>query len=142
MRTRFSCSGVGSKSRDTVHSLIQHGRSLSSFMHSSLSDRLQVALIVQSPTSAIQVMKGLAGLWYLFFDKEGERFRVLGWAWLVTAAVIMTLSPRIYYLFTAYPVLFAAGSVAWERWLSGVRALWIKRVYVTLMVLMATLIAP
>src|SRR5262245_5006864 len=56
MRTRFSCSGVGSKSRDTVHSLIQHGRSLSSFMHSSLSDRLQVALIVQPPTSAIQVM--------------------------------------------------------------------------------------
>ena len=84
----------------------------------------------------------LAGLWYLFFDKEGERFRVLGWAWLVTAAVIMTLSPRIYYLFAAYPVLFAAGSVAWERWLSGVRARWIKRVYVTLMVLMATLIAP
>jgi hypothetical protein len=61
----------------------------------------------------------LGGLWYLFFDKEGKRFRLLGWAWLVTAAIIMTLSPRIYYLFPAYPVLFAAGSVAWERWLAG-----------------------
>ena len=83
-----------------------------------------------------------AGLWYLFIDKEGKRFRVLGWAWLVTAAVIMALSPRVYYLFPAYPLLFAAGSVAWERWLSGVRAHWIKRVYVTLMVLMAALVAP
>ena len=83
-----------------------------------------------------------AGLWYLFIDKEGKRFRVLGWAWLVTAAVIMALSPRVYYLFPAYPLLFAAGSVAWERWLSGVRAHWIKRVHVTLMVLMAALVAP
>src|SRR5262247_2921964 len=63
----------------------------------------------------------LAGLWYLFIDKKERRFRVLGWAWLVTAAVIIALSPRIYYLFPAYPVLFAAGSVVWERRLSRVR---------------------
>jgi hypothetical protein len=84
----------------------------------------------------------VAGLWFLFVDKEGKTFRVLGWAWLITAAVIMALSPRIYYLFPAYPVLFAAGSVAWERWLVGIRAQWIKPVYVTLMVLLAALIAP
>ena len=84
----------------------------------------------------------LAGLWYLFFDKAGKRFRVLGWAWAVTAGVILALSPRIYYLFPAYPILFAAGSVAWERWLAAVRAQWIKPVYVTLMVLMGALLAP
>jgi hypothetical protein len=66
----------------------------------------------------------LAGLWYVFFDKEGKKFRVLGWAWVVTAGVIFVLSPRIYYLFPAYPVLFAASGVAWERWLPGVRAPW------------------
>jgi hypothetical protein len=84
----------------------------------------------------------LAGLWYLFFHKDGKRFRVLGWAWAVTAAVIVAISPRIYYLFSAYPVLFAAGSVEWERWLAGVRAQWIKPAYVTLMVLMGALLAP
>ncbi len=85
----------------------------------------------------------LAGLWYLFFHTQGKRFRVLGWAWVVTAGVIIALSPRIYYLFPAYPILFAAGSVAWEGWLARVRAaLWIKPVYVTLMVLMGILIAP
>jgi hypothetical protein len=60
----------------------------------------------------------------------------------VIAAIIITLSPRIYYLFPAFPVLFAAGSVAWERWLAGPPVNWIKPVYVTLMVLMAALIAP
>ena len=84
----------------------------------------------------------LAGLLYLFLDTEGERFRVLGWAWLVTAAVIMAFSPRIYYLFPAYPVLFAAGSVVWERRLSRIRTHTIQWVYVTLMVLMSVLIAP
>jgi 4-amino-4-deoxy-L-arabinose transferase-like glycosyltransferase len=87
----------------------------------------------------------LAGLWYLFFHKEGKAFRALGWAWVFTAGIILGLNPRVYYLFPAYPVLFAAGSVAWERWLAGAgaqRAQWIKRVYVTLMVLMAALIAP
>ena len=84
----------------------------------------------------------IAGLWYLFFHKEGKQFRVLGWAWAVTATVILTFSPRIYYLFPAFPLLFAAGSVAWERWLTGVRAQWIKPAYVTPMILMGAAIAP
>ena len=84
----------------------------------------------------------LAGLWYLFFDRQGKRFRVLGWAWAVTAAVIMALSPRIYYLFPAFPILFASGSVVWERWLATVRAQWVKRVYLMLMVLMSAALAP
>ncbi len=84
----------------------------------------------------------LAGLWYLFFDKAGKRFRALGWAWVVAAAVILALSPRVYYLFAAYPVLFAAGGVAWERWLAAVRAQWVKPVYVTLMALIGAALAP
>jgi 4-amino-4-deoxy-L-arabinose transferase-like glycosyltransferase len=60
----------------------------------------------------------LAGLWFFFFRAEGKPFRFLGWAWVVTAVVIMILDPRIYYLFPAFPVLFAGGSVLWEQWLA------------------------
>ena len=49
----------------------------------------------------------------------------------------MTLNPRVYYLFPAFPLLFAAGGVAWERWLAAPRLRWIKPAYVALMVLMA-----
>jgi hypothetical protein len=84
----------------------------------------------------------LAGLWYLFFDRDGKPYRVFGWAWVLAAGVILVFSPRIYYLFPAYPILFAAGSVAWEKWLAPVRTRWIKPVYVALMVLMGTLLAP
>jgi len=38
----------------------------------------------------------LGGLWFYFVSTAGKPCRVLGWAWVFTAAVIVTLSPRIY----------------------------------------------
>jgi hypothetical protein len=84
----------------------------------------------------------LAGLWYFFFHREGKAFRVLGWAWLGTAAIIMAISPRLYYLFPAFPLLFAGGAVLWERWLEAPRVRWVAPVYAALMILMAALLAP
>jgi len=84
----------------------------------------------------------LGGLWFFFARPDGKPFRFLGWAWLVTAIVIMMLDPRIYYLFPAFPVLFAGGGVVWEHWLGRPHWGWVKPVYSTLMVLMGALIAP
>jgi 4-amino-4-deoxy-L-arabinose transferase-like glycosyltransferase len=84
----------------------------------------------------------LAGLWFFFFRPEGKPFRFLGWAWVVTAGVIMALDPRVYYLFPAFPVLFAGGAVLWERWLAGPRLRWVKPAYGALMVLIGALLAP
>lgn len=84
----------------------------------------------------------IAGLGYLFFNREGRTYRALAWAWVIAAGIIVALSPRIYYLFPAYPMLFAAGGVAWERWLAVQRWQWIKPVYASLMILMGALLAP
>src|SRR5262250_435303 len=56
----------------------------------------------------------LGGLWFFFFTKAGKPFRAFGWAWVFSAVVIMRLSPRVYYLYPAFPMLFAGGSVMWE----------------------------
>jgi hypothetical protein len=84
----------------------------------------------------------LAGLWFYFFSKPGRPFRVLGWAWIFTAAVIVTLSPRIYYLYPAFPVLFAGGSVMWETWLDQPRYRWPKLAYAGLMVVLGAVYSP
>ncbi len=84
----------------------------------------------------------LAGLWFCFFSKLGKPFRVLGWAWVFTAAVIVKLSPRIYYLYPAFPVLFAAGSVMWESWLDRPRLQWLKLAYPALMVGAGAVLSP
>jgi Dolichyl-phosphate-mannose-protein mannosyltransferase len=76
----------------------------------------------------------IAGLWTLFRG----RYRALAFAWIITATLIFTMNPRVYYLFPAFPMLMAAGAVQFERW----RAPRIKPVYIALMVLMAAIIAP
>ncbi len=84
----------------------------------------------------------LGGLWFFFFRAEGKPFRFLGWAWLIAAFVIVTLNPRVYYLFPAYPMLFAGGAVLWERWLARPGLAWFKWVYGAAMVAMGALLAP
>jgi 4-amino-4-deoxy-L-arabinose transferase-like glycosyltransferase len=84
----------------------------------------------------------LAGLWFLFFRRDGKPYRALGWAFLVAAALIIALNPRVYYLFPAFPMLFAAGAVLWESWLDPPRPQWIKRAYVALLILTGAVIAP
>jgi len=83
----------------------------------------------------------LAGLWFCFFAEPGKRFRALGWAWVFTAAVIVALSPRVYYLYPAFPILFAAGAVLWEVWLSR-RPAWQKLAWPALMAATGALLAP
>lgn len=83
----------------------------------------------------------LAGLWF-FFTKRGEEFRALGWACLFTAVVIVTMNPRVYYLFPAFPLLFAGGGVIWEAWLERPRLQWAELAYPALLVATGALLAP
>jgi len=55
------------------------------------------------------------GLWSYFFTDDARRYRVLGWMYVVPLALLLVTRGRSYYLAPAYPMLFAAGTVAWER---------------------------
>jgi Dolichyl-phosphate-mannose-protein mannosyltransferase len=74
----------------------------------------------------------LAGLFFLFFARDGKRFRVLGWAFLVVLATTMLLKGKDYYSAPAYPMLLAAGAVVIER-ASKVRR-WLKPAAVAVLV--------
>uniref|UniRef100_Q01TZ0 Glycosyl transferase, family 39 n=1 Tax=Solibacter usitatus (strain Ellin6076) TaxID=234267 RepID=Q01TZ0_SOLUE len=76
----------------------------------------------------------IAGLWWLW----RSRYRVLAITWMIAAAIIFVMNPRVYYLFPAFPMLMAAGAIQFER----VRVAWVKPVYCVLMVLMGALLAP
>jgi len=86
----------------------------------------------------------LAGLWFYFFSSSGKPFRALGWAWVFTALVIVTVSPRVYYLYPAFPILFAGGAVIWERWVSppGFRKTCLKFAWPALLGASGAIFAP
>jgi 4-amino-4-deoxy-L-arabinose transferase-like glycosyltransferase len=53
------------------------------------------------------------------FRPQGWPYRLLVWMYLFAFVILLALQGRSYYLGPAYPMLFAAGAVAWERWLAA-----------------------
>ncbi|HKU28229.1 MAG TPA: glycosyltransferase family 39 protein [Candidatus Sulfotelmatobacter sp.] len=60
----------------------------------------------------------LAGLWFYFASPAGRRFRLLGWMYVTPLIIFLIAKGRGYYLIGAYPMLYAAGSVWGEQWIS------------------------
>jgi 4-amino-4-deoxy-L-arabinose transferase-like glycosyltransferase len=83
----------------------------------------------------------LAGLAWLLRSKAAEKFRALGWTFIGVFAVLLVLKGKNYYLSPAYPVLFAAGGVAFEQaTVASVR--WARGVYVVLVFAAGLVLAP
>jgi hypothetical protein len=66
------------------------------------------------------------GLVWYFAAREGKRFRFLGWTYLILLAIFIIFNGKTYYPLPIYPLLMAAGGVAFEafslrparRWLA------------------------
>ncbi|HLJ89067.1 MAG TPA: glycosyltransferase family 39 protein [Candidatus Angelobacter sp.] len=69
-------------------------------------------VLFMSPLSIL--VWGAALVW--LFLPVGRRFRVLGWIYLALLALFIAMKGKDYYLYPIYPMLFAAGAVAWEQW--------------------------
>ena len=84
----------------------------------------------------------LAGLGWLFFGRGGRRYRVLGWAYLVTLAFFMAQHGKDYYVAPAYPMLLAAGGVVWEAWIERTQRAWLKPVLALVLIVPAVVFMP
>lgn len=55
------------------------------------------------------------GLIWLLISTRAESWRFLGFTYLIFLAGMMALHAKDYYVIPIYPVLFAAGGIAWEQ---------------------------
>lgn len=83
----------------------------------------------------------LGGLTWLFFGREGKRYRVLGWTYVVMLVTFIALKGKNYYLAPIYPMLFAAGAVALER-VTQRPWRWTRVIYVLLIIVAGGILAP
>lgn len=83
----------------------------------------------------------IAGLLWLLFSRKGRRYRVLGLAFVVTLAIFIALKGKNYYVSPVYPILFAAGAIAFER-LTARRFVWTRAVYIFLIVIGGAALLP
>jgi len=56
----------------------------------------------------------IAGLYYFFFAPAGQRYRMMGWMYIVPFILLLLVQGKGYYLAAAYPMLAAGGAVWWE----------------------------
>jgi hypothetical protein len=83
----------------------------------------------------------LGGLGWLFLNRDGSRYRILGWIYLLMLVAFIALKGKNYYLSASYPMLFAAGAVAFEK-LTRARGRWSRLAYVALIVGATGFLAP
>jgi hypothetical protein len=84
----------------------------------------------------------LAGLWHLLARRDRRPYRSLGLAYVILIVVLLAVHGRVYYPLPFYPVLFAAGAVAFERWLARPGLGWLKPAYASLVLLGGAILAP
>ena len=82
-----------------------------------------------------------AGLAWLLAARNARRLRLLGWTYLIVLAVFIALKGKNYYLAPIYPMLFAAGAVAFEQ-ITVRRWRWSRAAYVALVVIIGALLMP
>ncbi len=67
--------------------------------------------------NGIALFVWLTGLIFLLFSSRLHKFQFLAIAFVLIFTFLLVMNGKDYYLFGAYPMLFAAGGFGFERWL-------------------------
>jgi len=67
----------------------------------------------------IAVFLWLTGFFFLIFSFKLRKYQFLAFAYLAIFIFLLEMSGKVYYIFGAYPMLFAAGGFGFERWIKN-----------------------
>lgn len=84
----------------------------------------------------------VGGLVWLFGAREGKRYRFLGWAYVITVAIFVIFGGKSYYPLPAYPLLMAAGGVAFESFAGARERRWLRVAFPALLVVGGLITVP
>jgi hypothetical protein len=93
---------------------------------------------MQPPTLPIWV----AGLGFYLFSREGRPYRMLGWIYVILFVIFLVQTAKFYFLAPAYPMLFASGATAIERFVTRRNWAWIKPAYIVVLAVSGIVVAP
>jgi 4-amino-4-deoxy-L-arabinose transferase-like glycosyltransferase len=111
---------------------IQNGWPTLEFIRNAKAEKIAPFTPIQFLTSQFlnmnpsNLLVWASGLLFLLFAPSMKRFRFLGLMFVITFLTLALQRSKPYYLLTAFPVLLAAGSVAFERFMDARRWRWIR----------------
>ncbi len=71
----------------------------------------------------------ILGLWFYLLSPQGQRYRLLGWTFVLSFALFALAGSRSYYTAPLYPMLIAGGSVLFADYLGRLRPAWARVAY-------------
>jgi hypothetical protein len=74
-------------------------------------------ILQQLVFNGMAVFLWLPGLYMILFSPGLRKFKFLAFAFLVIFAFYLVMNGKNYYILGAYPMLFAAGGICFEKWL-------------------------
>jgi len=69
--------------------------------------------------NGIGVILWLTGFFFLIFSSKLRKYQFLSFGYLVIFLFLLEMNGKNYYIFGAYPMLFAAGAFGFERWIKN-----------------------
>lgn len=77
-------------------------------------------IIQQFLVNGVAVILWVTGFFFLLFAFKLRKYQFLAFAYLITFLFLLEMNGKAYYLFGAYPMLFAAGAYGFERWVKNI----------------------
>ena len=91
----------------------------------------------------ISIFLLLPGLIWLFVAKSARGFRWIGIMYVLLLAIMIHLYAKDYYVAPVYPVLFAAGALAWQQTFSASRkTAWLLPAWCVVMAILGAITLP
>jgi hypothetical protein len=84
----------------------------------------------------------LGGLVWCFFARTGRPFRCFAWAYLIVLAIFIFLGGKSYYVLPYYPILMAAGGVAFEQFSQASARHWLRVAFPALLIIGGAVAVP
>jgi 4-amino-4-deoxy-L-arabinose transferase-like glycosyltransferase len=76
------------------------------------------------------ILVWVGGLAWLFLARRARRYRLVALMFVATFVILILQKSKPYYFAASFPVLMAAGGVAWEQWTHSRRWQWVRWVWV------------
>jgi hypothetical protein len=73
----------------------------------------------QIMVNGVAILVWLTGFGFLLFSFKLRKYQFLAFAYILIFLFLLEMSGKNYYLFGAYPMLFAAGGFGFERWIKS-----------------------
>lgn len=76
-------------------------------------------IVQQLLVNGVAVILWVTGFFFLLFAFKLRKYQFLAFAYLAVFLFLLEMNGKSYYLFGAYPMLFAAGAYGFERWIKN-----------------------